>query len=99
MNQDLWQFGSRNEIVKPAHYAIWMDRRAVVLCKNPVAIIPPITYGCTIIAKCVDHIVPVKGTGDPLFFVASNHQSVYLHCNSVKQKQTIKGAWELQDEC
>ena len=33
---------------------------------------------------CVDHITPVSGPRDPLFWEPSNHQSLCLSCHSTK---------------
>lgn len=51
--------------------------------------------GCTLLAECVDHIVPVNGPDDPNFWLESNHQSSCLHCNTIKGKRTIVGTYEL----
>lgn len=40
--------------------------------------------GIVTLADCVDHIVPVSGQEDPLFWQASNHQSLCHSCHSVK---------------
>ena len=34
--------------------------------------------------QCVDHVQPVDGPDDPLFWDASNHQPLCLACHSVK---------------
>ena len=36
------------------------------------------------LAQCVDHITPVTGPDDPLFFDESNHQSLCNSCHSFK---------------
>ena len=51
--------------------------------------------GCTLIARCVDHINPPSGRDDPLFWDTSNHQASCIHCNSVKGHTHIKGEYEL----
>ena len=47
--------------------------------------------GCTMVAKCVDHIIPPKGANDPLFWDKSNHQGACIHCNSVKGNRIMEG--------
>lgn len=39
---------------------------------------------CTGLSEAVDHIVPVNGAADPLFWRADNHQAVCKSCHSVK---------------
>jgi len=52
--------------------------------------------GCTLVAKCVDHITPPAGPNDPLFWDPDNHQASCIHCNSVKGKRKIVGSeWEV----
>lgn len=47
--------------------------------------------GCTTLAKCVDHIDPPDGPGDPRFWDKRNHQAACIRCNSVKGRQKIEG--------
>ena len=42
-------------------------------------------------AKCVDHIIPVKGKDDPLFYDPDNHQSLCWSCHSTKTAQEDGG--------
>jgi 5-methylcytosine-specific restriction protein A len=35
-------------------------------------------------ADCVDHIIPVNGPDDPLFWDENNHQSLCISCHSEK---------------
>lgn len=35
-------------------------------------------------AECVDHIIPVTGSDDPLFWEPSNHQALCTSCHSIK---------------
>jgi 5-methylcytosine-specific restriction protein A len=51
--------------------------------------------GCTIIATEIDHVRAPSGPQDPLFWMASNHQPACRHCNSIKGRKTMKGAFEL----
>jgi len=51
--------------------------------------------GCTLLAECVDHIIPVNGPYDPNFWKPDNWQSSCLSCNTIKGKRTIKGTFEL----
>ena len=40
--------------------------------------------GIITLAQCVDHIVPVNGPDDPLFWEPSNHQGLCNDCHSIK---------------
>lgn len=44
-------------------------------CKQP-------TRQCARPTECVDHITPVKGPDDPLFFEPSNHEGCCWSCHS-----------------
>ena len=46
---------------------------------------------CTVIADCVDHIVPPSGPGDPLFWDPLNHQALCRSCHSKKTATTDGG--------
>ena len=50
MNRNLRQVGSRNEVVEPARYAIRMNRCAVILRKNPVAVNPAIAHSNSLLS-------------------------------------------------
>ena len=54
--------------------------------------------GCTVLATCIDHIVPPKSKEDPLFWDYTNHQPSCIHCNSVKGHTTLRGTWHLGGE-
>ena len=43
VNRNLRQVSPRDEVVKPTRDAIWVNRCAVVLCKNTVAIDPALS--------------------------------------------------------
>lgn len=51
--------------------------------------------GCTLLAECVDHIIPVNGPYDPNFWREDNWQASCGHCNTLKGKRMIKGTFEL----
>lgn len=36
------------------------------------------------VGNCVDHIIPVNGPDDPLFWEPSNHQTLCTRCHSIK---------------
>ena len=59
-------------------------RRRHPLCVACLAI------GLTTAAECVDHITPVSGPDDPLFWEESNHQSLCWSCHSKKTVQDTK---------
>ena len=44
----------------------------------------PLCVKCEHQATLTDHIIPVKGPGDPLFWDESNHQSLCAKCHGVK---------------
>ena len=48
-------------------------------------------YGRTTTAECVDHIEPVTGPDDPLFWDQLNHQSLCWSCHSIKTNTTDRG--------
>ena len=52
-----------------------------------------ISPNCKGIAECVDHINPLRGKDDPRKYDQSNLQPACLACNTLKGKQTIRGAW------
>ena len=49
--------------------------------------------GCALVAQCVDHIDPPNGPDDPRFWDESNWQPSCIHCNSVKGRKKIVGAY------
>ena len=51
--------------------------------------------GCTLIAKCVDHIDPPSGPDDPKFWDKNNHQPACIRCNSVKGHTKIVGRYDM----
>ena len=46
----------------------------------------------------VDHIEPVKGAGDPLFWEPSNHQPLCERCHNVKRATEDKETWRQRRE-
>ena len=58
-------------------YIIRYKRKHPLCCKCEAQGIVKPTYA-------VDHIIPVSGPDDPLFWVDSNHQPLCLSCHSVK---------------
>ena len=47
--------------------------------------------GLTVPSECVDHVVPVSGPNDPLFWRESNHQALCWKCHSVKTATEDRG--------
>lgn len=45
---------------------------------------PVCACGCGHPARCVDHIVPIRGRSDPLFWAPENHQGLSHACHAVK---------------
>ena len=44
----------------------------------------PLCVKCKAPADTVDHIIPIKGQDDPLFWDPDNHQSLCIPCHSAK---------------
>lgn len=44
-------------------------------------------------AQCVDHIKPISGKDDPLFWEPGNHQSLCWTCHSIKTATEDGGSW------
>lgn len=65
----------------------WRDASAAFLLKHPWC-----ACGCGHAAECVDHIVPVTGGDDPLFWDSSNWQPLSNRCHSRKTS-----AWQAED--
>lgn len=56
----------------------WRKYREHYLRRHPLCI------RCQRAATDVDHIIPVNGPSDPLFWPATNHQSLCGHCHKHK---------------
>jgi 5-methylcytosine-specific restriction protein A len=61
----------------------WRKYRTHYLSSNPLCAVCRV-QGIVKAADCVDHITPVKGADDPLFWEPSNHQPLCTPCHSVK---------------
>ncbi len=61
----------------------WQKYRARFLRNNPLCVKCK-EGGRTTAATDVDHIVPVQGPSDPLFWCKSNHQALCHSCHSTK---------------
>ena len=55
--------------------------------------------GCTVVATCIDHIIPPESKDDPLFWDSNNHQPSCIHCNSVKGHTVLRGKNFLGGDC
>jgi 5-methylcytosine-specific restriction protein A len=44
----------------------------------------PHCVACGALSECVDHITPIAGPGDPLFWDTTNHQALCHSCHSSK---------------
>jgi 5-methylcytosine-specific restriction protein A len=86
---------SRSNYTKAEHTYKWQQYSKRYLQDPDHQICRLHLKGCTLIADCVDHIVPPSGPDDPLFWDPGNHQPSCLHCNSVKGRKYIKGTYEL----
>ena len=52
----------------------------------------PLCVQCQQAAQHTDHIQPVTGPDDPLFWDTTNHQSLCQSCHSKKTTQEVNGA-------
>lgn len=43
------------------------------------------------VAECVDHIIPVTGPDDPLFWQRTNHQALSFACHRLKTRNEVNG--------
>lgn len=51
----------------------------------------PLCIRCGAAAQCTDHILPVTGPSDPLFWLPSNHQSLCHKCHGRKTATETNG--------
>ena len=42
-------------------------------------------------SQMTDHVVPVSGPKDPLFYARGNHQALCHHCHAVKRQRESRG--------
>ena len=66
--------------------AQWHRYRNMFLREHPLCAV------CEAAAEIVDHVVPVKGRNDPLFYEPTNHQSLCRTCHD-KKHRCSSGAW------
>ncbi len=64
----------------------WLKYSKAYRKRNPLCVYCE-NEGVVKLADCVDHIEPVSGPGDPLFWDKNNHQSL---CNSHHSEKTAK---------
>ena len=61
----------------------WIDYSSAFRREHPLC--EQCLVNCRVVAAaCVDHIVPVIGADDPLFWDATNHQSLCRRCHAFK---------------
>src|SRR4030042_234810 len=75
----LWD-ASRPPAHKRGYDTRWARYRAWYLRRHPICA----TQGCNAAASIVDHIIPVSGAGDPLFYDPVNHQPLCRPCHDRK---------------
>lgn len=74
------QRGSRHE---RGYTSKWSRYSVLYRQSNPICVMCE-KRGIIKVANCVDHIVPVTGSDDPLFWEPTNHQSLCTACHSRK---------------
>ena len=67
--------------------ASWEKYRAQYLKRHPLCVECQ-KLGLYVPAKIVDHIIPIEGEADVLFWPASNHQSLCAACHGRKTTTT-----------
>ena len=60
----------------------WQVYRRAYLSAHTVCV-----CGCGGVATEIDHVIPVNGPDDPLFWAESNHQAMTHECHSRKTKK------------
>jgi len=77
----------------PSHYKgydhKWRRYRKYYLAMHPVCV-RCLEFKVSALATVVDHIKPVNGADDPLFYVQANHQSLCRDCHSWKTRVVDK---------
>lgn len=63
----------------------WQNYSQARLFGNPLCVV------CGDAAQCTDHIQPVTGPRDPLFWRPSNHQSLCHRCHGHKTATEVNG--------
>lgn len=63
----------------------WQKYSAQYRVNNPLCVMC-LKVGKLIPAQCVDHIIAVESKDDPLFWDASNHQSLCNTCHNIKSE-------------
>ena len=63
----------------------WRRYRLAFLASHPVC-----ACGCNHAATDVDHIIPVTGPEDPLFWDPTNHQALTHECHSKKTLSEVR---------
>ena len=66
--------------------ARWHKYRNWYLAQHPLCVV------CDHAANVVDHIVPVNGKDDPLFYEMTNHQALCRPCHDAKHRDK-DGNW------
>ena len=68
----------RGSAAKRGYGRRWRRYRKAFLARHPVCVV------CHDVAKHVDHIQPVSGPDDLLFWESSNHQALCASCHNAK---------------
>jgi 5-methylcytosine-specific restriction protein A len=61
----------------------WQRYRVIFLARQPLCA-RCLMYGRQEPAVVVDHVVPVKGSRDPMFWQVDNHQALCIACHNLK---------------
>lgn len=76
--------------------ARWQKVAALHLAQHPLCA-RCMTVNRPTLAELVDHIRPVNGEADPLFFDSDNHQSLCRRCHAVKTHADKKAGLTRKD--
>ena len=66
--------------------ARWQRYRKSYLSRHPLCVMHQ-ERGEVVAATVVDHIIPVNGPNDPLFWDEDNHQSLCRDCHTYKTRE------------
>lgn len=79
----------RASAAKRGYGRTWREYRAAYLAEHRacVGVKGEHARGCNGLAAVVDHVRPVRGPGDPLFWEPTNHQSLSSACHNLKSER------------
>ncbi len=81
------QYGAkRHSAHKKGYTSRWQRYRLSFLKRNPLCV-KCLEFGHTTQATDVDHIEPITGPKDPMFWKRENHQALCSSCHGRKTRQ------------